>query len=373
MTVRRSLVSGAAPISALGLGCMGLGGRYERDDLNDVEAIGVIHAALDGGTELLDTAEVYGDGHGEEVVGAALAGRRDQVTLAGKVSPEHLSGTDLAAALEGSLRRLKTDRIDLYQVHWPSASVPMEETAAAMDRALKQGKIRAVGLSNFSLPKLKAYLAVADHPVVSLQVEYNLFDRSIESELLPFCREQGIALIAYSPLDQGRVTGDRQAAATLGELANGLGVSIQQLALAWLLAQDGVFVIPKAGRLKHLTENLAAAEITLSDAVLKTVADVSSSAQRLVPCGDINPLPREGERYGVYQSVDEARENRFNADPSPLELAKEIKAGDMLKLPRVAPSQGTGRPFDLIEGRMRYWGWCLAYGEDSEIPVLVRG
>ena len=372
MSISRPLIPSCGPIPALGLGCMGLGGRFEPDTANDAEAIDVIHAALDAGVALLDTAEVYGDGHGEEVLGAALRGRSDRVVLASKVSPEHLSADLLATALDNSLQRLGVEAIDLYQVHWPSATVPLAETAGALARAVEQGKIKSIGLSNFSLPKLKAFQAECPYPVASLQVEYNLFDRSIEDALLPYCREQGIALIAYSPLDQGRVTGDRTARGKLDRIAQENSVTPQQLALAWLMHQEGVFVIPKAGRLPHLKDNIAALSVALDQETLDAIATISSASQKKVPCRNINPLPRDGERYGVYQTLEEARENRFNSDPSPLALAKEIKQGDMLKLPRVAPSSGA-RPYDLIEGRMRYWAWCLAYGEDSEIPVLIRG
>ena len=193
-------------IPVIGQGCMGIGGYFSKDLREDDRQVRALRFGIELGMTLIDTAEVYGNGHSEELVGKAIQGMRDKVFVATKFSPEHNSYDDVLSSAEGSLRRLKTDYIDLYQIHWPNPNIPIDETMKAMDKLLRDGKIRYVGVSNFSIRELKeAEAAFSGSAIASVQTEYNLFDRSIEDDILPYCQKKNIITIAYSPLDQGKI------------------------------------------------------------------------------------------------------------------------------------------------------------------------
>ena len=186
-------------VGAIGLGCAGLGddGPGAPESAAEVAAL---QLGIDLGMTLIDTAEVYANGCSEELVGLAIQGRRERVCIATKVATDHLAYADVLAAAEGSLRRLGTDIIDLYQVHWPNPKVPLADTMRAVERLLRDGKVRYIGLSNFSMKELRnAQAALSSERIVSLQAEYNLSDRTVE-HVLPYCVQEGLSLIAYSPL-----------------------------------------------------------------------------------------------------------------------------------------------------------------------------
>lgn len=219
-----------------------------------------LRLGLDLGLTLIDTAEMYGEGEAETIVGEAVAGRRDAVTLVSKVYPHHAGRRAAAEACERSLRRLGTDRIDLYLLHWPG-TVPLEETLEAFSALKRAGKILDHGLSNFDREGMEGAVSLPGGEAVAVdQVLYNLARRGIERDLLPWCRARGIPVMAYSPLEQGRLL-RRQA---LRGVAMRRGMTPAQAALAWLLAQSGVCVIPKAADPDHVREARAALDLTLT-------------------------------------------------------------------------------------------------------------
>ena len=191
----------------------------------------------------------------------AVEGVRNKVFIATKVSPENLSYDDVIRSAERSLHRLKTDYIDLYQIHWPNPKIPVSETMHAMEQLVTEGKIRFIGVSNFSLKELKEeekYLP--KHPIVSTQTEYNLFDRTIENDILPYCEQKGILTIAYSPLDQGRIASGDDKIKRLKVIADKYNKTIAQIALNWLIAHPTVITIPKATNPNHIKENATSAD-----------------------------------------------------------------------------------------------------------------
>jgi diketogulonate reductase-like aldo/keto reductase len=218
-----------------------------------------IRRALELGAALVDTAESY---RTEETVGAAIRGVRDHVLLATKVSPRHFRYRDVLAAADGSLRRLGVEYLDLYQLHSPHAAVPIAETMGAMEALVDAGKVRFVGVSNFSTGELRrAQAAMRRHRIVSNQVRYNLIERDPETDLLAYCRDQGITLIAHSPLAHGleRIeAGDP--AGVLEKVAAMTGMTKAQVALAWCVTRDQVVAIPKADSIAHVVENCGAAD-----------------------------------------------------------------------------------------------------------------
>lgn len=241
----------------------GQGTWYMGDDRAARAAeIAALRLGLDLGLTLIDTAEMYGDGRAESLVGAAIAGRRDEVFLVSKVLPQHATRKGTVAACERSLKRLGTDRIDLYLLHW-RGGVPLAETVAALAALKSAGKIRHYGVSNLDLADMQETARLpGGEGVAANQLLYNLARRGIEWDLLPWLRERGIPVMAYSPLEQARLLRN----AKLAAFAKREGISAAQAALAWLLANGDVIVIPKSANPKRLRENAAALDIGLTPA-----------------------------------------------------------------------------------------------------------
>ena len=213
------------------------------------------------GITLIDTAEMYGNGVAEEIVAEAAKGRRDTLFIVSKVLPYNASRRGTIDACERSLRRLKTDHIDLYLLHW-RGSHPFAETLAAFERLQRDGKIRRHGVSNFDRDDLEEWAGLdGGNAVASNQILYNLTRRGPEWGVIPWCRERNVSVMAYSPIEQGRMLGDK----ALVEIAGRHGATPAQVALAWLLRQDGMIVIPKASRKEHVRENLGALDLKLTD------------------------------------------------------------------------------------------------------------
>jgi diketogulonate reductase-like aldo/keto reductase len=244
----------AVPVLGQGTWYMGEDDRRRRDE------VAALRLGLDLGMTLIDTAEMYGDGAAEELVGEAIAGRRDEAFLVTKVLPQHASRRGTIEACERSLRRLATDRIDLYLLHWRGGT-PLGETLRAFEALVEAGKIRHWGVSNFDLSDMEELVGLpGGERVATNQVLYNLTRRGIEWDLLPWCRERGVPIMAYSPIEQGRLLRSN----ALATIAARHGATPAQIALAWVLRQDGVIAIPKAGTPAHVRENRAALDIHLT-------------------------------------------------------------------------------------------------------------
>ena len=219
------------------------------------------------GMTLVDTAEMYGDGRSESLVAEAIAGQREKVFLVTKVLPQNASRKGVVRACEASLKRLKTDRVECYLLHW-MGSYPLEETVRGFEDLLAAGKIRSWGVSNLDLAEMKQLVALpGGKACVTNQLLYNLARRGIEFDLLPWCVRQGISVMAYSPVEQGRILGHK----VLKQVAQRLGATPAQVALAWTLRQDVVVSIPKAGTVAHVRENRKALDLELDVDALKTL------------------------------------------------------------------------------------------------------
>lgn len=314
----RALGQTGPTVSAQGLGCMGMSFAYGTPDAD--ESVATIARALDLGVTFFDTADTYGFGHNEELVGKALAPHRDEVVLATKFGihlDENAPGgrgvrgdaAYVRQACDASLGRLGTDHIDLYYQHRPDVTVPIEETVGAMAELVEAGKVRHLGLSEASADTLRRAAAV--HPIAALQSEWSIFSRDIEADIVPACRELGIGLVPYSPLGRGMLTGtvgsldelqdddfrrtvprfqgdnlgrNLELVAVVKETAAAHGVTPGQVALAWLAAQgDDVVTIPGTKRRTYLEENVGAVDVSLS-------ADDLARLDDLTPAGDRTPM-----------------------------------------------------------------------------------
>ncbi len=316
---KRTLGKNGLEVSAIGLGCMGMSDFYGSRD-ND-ESIRAIHYALDSGVSFLDTADMYGVGDNEKLVGQAIKDRRDEVVLATKFG--NVRGKDgsflgvngrpeyVKEACDASLKRLGIDHIDLYYQHRVDPNVPIEETVGAMSDLVKEGKVRYLGLSEASVQTIKKAHSV--HPITALQTEYSLWSRDVELEILPVCRELGIGFVPYSPLGRGFLTGqiktfddlekddyrrfsprfqgdnflkNIELVEEIEKMAKEKGCQPSQLALSWLLAQgEDIVPIPGTKRKKYVETNIGALDVTLTNEELKKIED-------LFPAGSF-----AGERY----------------------------------------------------------------------------
>jgi len=248
-------------IPVLGLGTWGIGGLSSRNTQRDDEDLRALRLGLELEMRFIDTAEMYSGGHSEELVAKAVKPEREKVFIATKVSPEHLRHDDVIKACESSLKRLETNYIDLYQVHWPNPSIPISETMKAMEHLVAEGKTRHIGVSNFSVQQTReAQQALSKSSLASNQVEYSLLDRSIEPNLLTYADKENITIIAYTPIAKGRISegGRGERWQILDQITSKYNKTRTQVALNWLIAKKPVVAIPKAGSLDHVRENAGA-------------------------------------------------------------------------------------------------------------------
>lgn len=248
---------GGEHVPALGQGTWHMGENRRRI----AEEAAAVRLGIDLGMTLIDTAEMYGSGGAEEMIARAIEGVRDGLFIVSKVYPHNASRAGVVAACERSLARLRTDRIDLYLLHW-RGSIPLAETLEGFERLQREGKIRYHGVSNFDRADMTQWFALpGGDKVAADQVLYNLSHRGPEWDLVPWCREHGVAIMAYTPLGQGGLLRDR----TLADIAHRRSATSAQVALAWLLRQPGTIVIPKAASPEHVRENRGALDVVLTD------------------------------------------------------------------------------------------------------------
>ena len=272
--------AGEAPLAAIGQGTWYMG---ENAALRSQE-ITALQAGLDLGLRVIDTAEMYAEGGAEEVVGEALRERRDRAWLVSKVYPWNAGEIDAVDACERSLRRLQTDYLDLYLLHW-RGNVPLEETIRAMETLQKQGKIRYWGVSNFGADDMaELWSEKGGANCLTNQVLYHLASRGIEYDLLPECQSRATPIMAYCPLAQaGKLRQSLYEDLHLQQIAQQKGISVAQLLLAWVIRQEGVLAIPKASSVRHVQENAAALNIRLSSEELAIINQAFPAPQHKMP------------------------------------------------------------------------------------------
>lgn len=369
----RVLGNTSVKLPLIGQGTTRVGSYADATPERDRQRMDALRFGIDLGLNFLDTAQLYGGGHSEEVVGQAIKGLRDKVFLASKFNPEYNSYQKLVKAVDKSLDRLQTDYLDLYQVHFPNSSVRIEETMGAMEDLVVAGKIRHIGVSNFTLAELMtARAASSPIGVVSIQVEYNLFQRSIEQDLLPYCQQEEVTVLAYSPLDQGFSVGEGPRLRTLRSLAEKYGKTASQITLRWLVSRPSVVVLVKAARREHILENAQSLEFDLLDEDIERI-DQTFDQQVFHACPSRIRTGLDSAR-SVYRTIEEALENRFDLIPSPESFAQNVAKGNFLKPLPLVPTKDTSGAFDydLVDGQVFFWAWVIAKGLDEPMPVFEK-
>jgi diketogulonate reductase-like aldo/keto reductase len=246
----RQLGKSGEKVSTIGMGTWRMGAYGSAAEL--ARQVSALRRGIELGMTLIDTAEIYAAGRAEEIVGDAIKGNRENLFIATKVAPQNLHYDDVISACEGSLRRMRIDRIDLYQVHWPNPSIPITETMAAMEELVRAGKIRHIGVSNFSVWETQeAQDSLSRSQIVSNQVEYSIRNRGVEKDILPYCEREGLSLIAYTPLAHGNIPNS----AVPRGLIQKYGMTPAQVALNWVTRSQSVLAIPKSATLSHTEEN----------------------------------------------------------------------------------------------------------------------
>jgi len=363
-------------VAAIGQGTTGMGTKHLHSKEYIQQRINTLRLGIDLGMTFVDTASLYGNGFSEEVVGKALIGIRDKCFLATKFYPhEDMSSQDISMALEGSLRRLQTHWVDLYQIHWPNPRVHFEKVFEVLEKYRASGTIRYFGICNFSLQETCALAKCIPHiSIASNEIEFNLQTQKIGNEYLDSSSFGG-AILAYSPLNQGKIVGADIQSKLITTLAEKYRATPSQIVLAWILAFKRVFPIVKAATQKHVEENAGAMALDLSHEDIQQVSD--SWVEKIFEVKSESIKLRGTPQRNPYRTLDEAIENPLNLVPSPVILSESILRYD-LKLPvRVVPLCGNEGsyeyevdPYDPFDQVKKYWAWKIAF-PGKPIPVSI--
>ena len=344
---------------------VGFGGDFITNKQSRKEQISLIKKAIDLGVVLFDTAEAYSEGRSEEVIGSALMGHRQKAFVCTKFSPENSTYSGIIRSCEASLKRLKTDYIDLYQVHWPSNNSEYD-IVKAFDRLISDGKVLNVGVCNYSTQRmLTLEELLINNKIFSNQFEYNYFDRFAERSILPHCHENGMFLIAYSPLNKCRKILDNK---NIISLAKKYDKKISQILLNWLIDKKNIIVIPKTTKEENLIANFSSGTFSMEREDYEFLNSRHYKTSYVLPRHISVSKTGEGNRK-VYQTLEEAIENNLGFCPSPFELSQEVKQNDEVKPVRLIKE--ANQTYSLVEGRVRFWAWVLAYGDNKPIPSLI--
>lgn len=357
-------------LPAIGLGTMGYGGYFSRNAEKNLFYTDLIHFAFDSGVRVIDTAEVYGNGLAEEIIGDLPASLKSDLFIMTKFSPENSSQDNIIKSLDQSLKRLKRDYVDVYQPHWPSVNFSTKSIIEALLELVDKEKIRHIGLSNFSYPDLiEINKLIKPKKIDFFQAEYSPLERTVENYILPEIINSKSVFVAYSPFGNGDIFKNNNVY-KLNTIANKNKCTISQLILSWVIRSGNVIAIPKATSEQRISENMGALNISLNQEDLDFISNIFSLCIEFIDTALIDVLPESGRK--VYCTLDEAMRNELNLTPGPLEISEEIKknSGNLQKPIKIKKVAGTKR-FVLVEGRVKYWGWIILYGYQKPIPSII--
>lgn len=343
-----------------------LGGYFKPNHENDNQIVDNIKYGIEIGINAIDTAENYGGGHTETLVGKAIHKVREKVFISTKFDVSNYTEKKIIESVDRSLKRLSTDYIDLLQSHWPNSKTNLSEMLSAMHILREKGKILNYGLGNPSILDLKFALK-EQFDLFSVQTEYNLLERNIEKEIKPFCDSNGIITLAWSPLLGGRESYKITNSQHIKKISKKYNLSISQIILGWLNSKKNTYSICRTSNKVHMKENLYATKIYFN---LKDLELIDKEFNRnIVNILPLDIVPIDGFDRKVYKSKEEALENKNNLTPSPKILAQDFLNG---LHPKPIKVKLQGKKYILIEGRLKYWAWIIAFGYNKPIPSIVE-
>ena len=359
-------------ISRLGIGTIGAGSRETATEISIKDTLNSFSLALDLGANFFDVGEDYEGGFTEEVLGQFAKRQRNKLILATKFTPKNAGYKDLLRAAEGSLRRLQTDYIDIYQMHWPNNSIPLYETIAALEKLLHEGKVRSIGLSNCSIKYTKRVNSLlSEARVVTNQVKFNPYSRPTVSEPNYFSDSicEHLTTIAYGIFGQGKLKIGVQARFLISQLCQKYQIKEPQLLIAWVLSFPTTVAMVRSKNPDHIMDNFMATDLVIAHEDLERLTSYFNVTVHKIPVNRILIQNRDPDvSHKIYISLDEAMRNEYELFPNLYSIANEIEAGDSFIPVELIPD---GQNYQLVQGRMRYWAWRYLYGVDSLIPAVI--
>ncbi len=359
-------------LTSMGLGTMGFGGFFSKDLSNNDNDVRLLEQAFDLGVNVLDTAEVYGEGAAEETIGKTEAKVRNNFFIMSKFSPENSSPIEMTKSLDNSLKRLKRDYIDVYQPHWPQPTVNIEDTLRHLEEMKKAGKIRFSGLSNFSSEHLNKVDLEVFKSLRFFQCEFNPIENEKANELSSFIDEKDGFLVAFSPFREGQIFQSKKFK-ILEEFSSQIGYPPAQILLAWGMANNQTIVIPKVSSYKHLQDNFSSMQINLSNSDIEYISLLFKPNKVEIKPEDIIPsIPVKKDERKIYSNLEDAKNNIHNLNPGPMEIVREIQEnnGSLYKPIKVKDKNKEGK-YVLVDGRLRFWAWVIINGWKKPIPSII--
>ena len=355
-------------LSKIGLGT-GLG-FYCGGIKQEKKLTNALEFAIENKINWIDTAESYFNGYSEKLIGKLLKDINKKIYILSKFSPQNAGKLKLRKAIENSLMRLNRDQIDIYQFHWPNVKIPWQETLETLMELLKEEKIGAIGVSNFSHENFETIYNICDINIQTHQLEYNLFNRTAETLLFPFHKDKKITTIGYSPFTGiNNLKPESQKLKILQNIANKYKSKIHGITLAYLLSKTNLLVAVNSTNTVNIKNNICGSKIKLEDADIDKIDNIFRDKIHFININDINLS--KNNNYEVYSSIDEAINNHLKLYPSPLELSEEYKIGASLSPIKVTK---INNEFKLIGGMLRYWAWRIAFDgcvNKYNIPAII--
>ena len=350
---------------------IGLGSLFNNYHVRDNTAIrNLIDKAFDLKMNFIDTAPVYGSGEIEKIIGTSVANKRDKFIIGTKCLPSKNKFKEIISSANLSLKRLNMEFIDLFQIHWPNHNVAIEETCEAIETLIKEGKIKYAGICNYPLKDLKKYHQLLGNKLVSIQNEFNLLERGEGESLKRYIEDRDITMIGYSPFLNGKFCNGELQKKVLDDIASKYSKSRSEIILNWICSQSRNFItIPSTLRTENLISNANSQDFALSKLECE---EMTSKCKTLTEYICTKEIYVDQVSSNIYHSLVDAKKNIHKLNPSPIDLANEIKDKNILKPIKVSVlKNNTEKKYLLEDGVLRYWSWVIAFGEDKKIPSLV--
>ena len=336
--------------------------------------IDVLKYGIEIGMNFIDTGEDYEDGLSEKLLSEVVKSKREKVIIGSKFKPSNNSYKGVINSIEGTLKRINTDYIDLYQIQWPNPNIEIEETFNAFEKLIDQGKILYYGVGNFDLPKIKEAVRVDKlKKLIAIQTEYDLFNRSIEKDL-KFLNNNNLSIIAYMSLGKSNFNFEEKQ--LLNSLSNKYNQTIRTIVLCWIISHKDINVLTSSLSIEHTKNNFDATQIKLEDEDIKKINNLFNRKTEQIDPKEIEVLDYDesDNAHKIYTTLDDAIKNDLNIKPNALEIAEEIKITGKILRPielKLNDNKSSDKKYVLVRGRMRFWGWLVAYGYDKKIEAKI--